>query len=280
MAIKSYTNQKNAKARPAKPRILNLTCPVALPNNISDKVQDQIFEVLNVTPFKALSIAVCAYSKDVRDPGFERKDGKPVRDDKPVNIGYIRKYDPKTNTFTISIMERYVRFVEGFINPAVEVAYAETYYGEFKNINRFNLIALGPNNYSSEDDEEAEAAIEEKPIGDRYPKPNSVPLHSTKSPVANETPAQVVEEDFDDEEEIEEEEKLLEIDDSVGVSDSVEVAASDEVTAEEVEAPVEEKTEVAAKSETEPAYEETRYIDPPEKKDPFQVTIGDVVNHQ
>ena len=270
MAIKSYTNQKNAKAKPARPRILNLIAPVALPNNISDKVQEQIFEVLKITPFKALSIPVCAYAKDVRDPGYERKDGKTFRDDKPIYIGYVRKYDAKTNTFTVSVMERFVRFVESFINPAIEVAYAETFYGEFKNINRFNLIALGPNNYSSKDDKEAEKAVEDTADEDRYPKAkaNSVPVYSDKS-LGDIEPQNA------------EAEELLEIDDSVGEEDSTEVVKESNESTEEDEP---ETTTVIAQSmeakEEEALYEETRYIEPPEKKDSFQVTIGDVVNPQ
>ena len=298
--IKSYTNQKNQKPRPARPMTLTLSCPIALPNNIKKSVQDQIFDIIKTTPFKFLSIPLSAYPKDVDDETTNR-----FKYDKPVNIGFVRGYDEKTNTIRVVVVEKFAQFVENFINPAIEIVYTDSWHGELQRINRFNIIALGPQSYGYGPEDEKE----DKPTKtSKAPKQNATSV-VPKSATVVEAPSQpiipskginldeITPEDDDDEVIIEKAPKDVDVEKQVDEAIEQYEKTSESDISEDTEMTVETEeitpaTEVAerkveaiedAEVEQEGTPEEVRYIEPSNihhDDGAVGVTIGDIMKEQ
>ena len=145
---KSFSNSK--KQRPASNH-LTVKIPMILPEDISEKVENEIFDVLENTRFNKIPMQLSAYRRDLGN-------AYQGNEDKSISIGFIKSFHPgDENTdasFTVIIFGKYADSVKDFINPAVEVAYMER-NDELTTITKFNIIPLGPDSYGEDPEEEA-----------------------------------------------------------------------------------------------------------------------------
>lgn len=150
--FKSYTNQRNVKQR-ERSQQLTMELSVALPSNIKENIEHQIFEVIAATPFQRLSIPVTGYLRTVDPEGFNKKQGNP---DRTTNIGFIKKYDEASKKFHVIIFERFAKIVSAFANASMEIIYVDNFNG-LSRISKFNVIDLGAKKTKSADKAEKAA---------------------------------------------------------------------------------------------------------------------------
>lgn len=159
-----YKSFSNSKQKQQRPQHLTVQVPMILPEDISEKVENEIFEILECTRFDKIPMAISAYRKDL-DKAFDGNEYKTV------NIGYIKSFNPgDENTeasFTIIIFSRNAESVKNFVNPAVEVEFIDRNEA-LVTMTKFNLIALGA-------DDEPEEKVSAQPQTVNKPKPPQQP---------------------------------------------------------------------------------------------------------
>ena len=150
---KSFSNSKKQQQRSASSH-LTVKIPMILPDDVSEKVENEIFDVLENTRFNKIPMQLSAYRRDLGN-------AYQGNEDKSISIGYIKSFHPgDENTdasFTVIIFGKYADSVKDFINPAVEVVYIDR-NDELTTITKFNIIPLGPDAYGADPDEEEETS--------------------------------------------------------------------------------------------------------------------------
>lgn len=139
--VKSYSYQKKRNNRPQVPSNLVLRLPIALPENIDEALEDQIFSLLGDTQFDKIPVLVYAKAYDLGiDSGNSRGPSY-------VKVGYIKKFtvvdDEATGYFEVSIYNRNAENIKKFKHPAIELEYNDYNNNTLLNIVRFNVIDYG-----------------------------------------------------------------------------------------------------------------------------------------
>ena len=136
--IKSYSNQRNRRARPEN---LVAKYGLVLPDNMSDEVSAQLFEVLESTKFNKLPINIFMpqryiFTEDTNANGYKRRNANNF-----TSVGFIRNYNAADETFEVVVFNRYAEIASKFSRPAIDIIFMES-NNELVNIIRFNLIDL------------------------------------------------------------------------------------------------------------------------------------------
>ena len=141
MAIKSYKqNNKNTQTQPDYMKL-----GLVLPDDISDRLADEILSVLQQTPFSRISIPVSTYR-------FYTDESVADNDNRVITVGYVKSYDADTRTFTVVIFNANRPLISSFENPALEVVFSE-YGGKLGVITKLNVIPLDEGEYPEEGEE-------------------------------------------------------------------------------------------------------------------------------
>lgn len=137
--VKSYSYQKKRNNRPQVPSNLVLRLPIALPENIDEALEDQIFSLLGDTQFDKIPVLV--YTK-AYDLGIDSGNG---RGPSYVKVGYIKKFTivDGLGYFEVSIYNRNAENIKKFKYPAIELEYNDYNNNTLLNIVRFNVIDYG-----------------------------------------------------------------------------------------------------------------------------------------
>lgn len=136
--IKSYSNQRNRRARPEN---LVAKYGLVLPDNMSDEVSAQLFDVLESTKFNKLPINIFMpqryiFTEDTNANGYKRRNANNF-----TSVGFIRNYNAADETFEVVVFNRYAEIASKFSRPAIDIIFMES-NNELVNIIRFNLIDL------------------------------------------------------------------------------------------------------------------------------------------
>jgi len=138
--VKSYSYQKKRNNRSQVPSNLVLRLPIALPENIDEALEDQIFSLLGDTQFDKIPVLVYAKAYDL---GIDSSNG---RGPSYVKVGYIKKFtveNESTGYFEVSIYNRNAENIKKFKHPAIELEYNDYNNNTLLNIVRFNVIDYG-----------------------------------------------------------------------------------------------------------------------------------------
>ena len=142
-------NFQNQRTRKQQPKQNFMKLGIALPYEISDSLTEEIMEVLKSVPFNKVSIPVSTYRYLVED-------GIANDDNRVITTGYIKNFDPETETFTVVLFSNNREKIEKFPNPMLEIVFSE-YNGKLGVITKFNIVPI--------EDEE----IVEDEVGDYEP---------------------------------------------------------------------------------------------------------------
>lgn len=106
--------------------------PLCLEGDISEDLYGEILSVIAGTKFTKISIPVNTYRKYVVE-GFKDDDTRVS------TIGYVKKFNPKTNKFVVVIFNNSVDAINKLQNPAMELVFTQ-YKGKLGTITKFNII--------------------------------------------------------------------------------------------------------------------------------------------
>lgn len=140
--MKSFTlSQRNQRRERISP--LHLRLPVAIPSDIEISLKNQMFEVLNQTPFEKLSFSIQTFRRNIDRFNVTNNDRERVsKMNMFVNVGFIKSFDLKEEMFDVFIFGSVANDISKFKKPAIEIVYTDDRDGNLKVINRFNIIDL------------------------------------------------------------------------------------------------------------------------------------------
>ena len=123
---------------------------VAIPEGTSDKVVDEILDVLARTPFNNVSVPVSTYRYLIEDNIADD-------DNRVITVGYIKSFDYENQQFNIVIFGNHKQIIEEFPNPALELVFTE-YNNKLGVITKFNVVPLEDDENVANVNESAAAA--------------------------------------------------------------------------------------------------------------------------
>lgn len=123
---------------------------VAIPEGTSDKVVDEILDVLARTPFNNVSVPVSTYRYLIEDNIADD-------DNRVITVGYIKSFDYENQQFNIVIFGNHKQIIEEFPNPALELVFTE-YNNKLGVITKFNVVPLEDDENVADVNESAAAA--------------------------------------------------------------------------------------------------------------------------
>lgn len=98
----------------------------------SESIKNEILAVLKSTKFNKISFCLSS-------PRRYFDESVAADDTRIITVGYIKKYDPKNEEFTLVIFNNLREVVETFENPVVEVIFTEV-NGKLGTITKLNII--------------------------------------------------------------------------------------------------------------------------------------------
>lgn len=125
------TNKKQQK-KPATQEQKYLELEAVITQETSDEVTDQIFKILDKTPFNKISFPLSTYRQYLED-------GVPEDDTRVTTIGYIKKYDSASKKFTVIVFSNFMATIKAYENPMVEVKFIES-NGKLACITKLNVV--------------------------------------------------------------------------------------------------------------------------------------------
>lgn len=120
---------------------LNMTYP---PNNGLGEdelrsIVNEMTDTLSTIPFNRISIPLNAKRSDILG----------VEDTRYITIGFIRNYNPETEEFSVTILDKYKEAISKFEDPMIEVNFGH-YNNSFTKINKISLIDAANLNMAAE----------------------------------------------------------------------------------------------------------------------------------
>ena len=103
-------NNNNNGSKPSK----YLTVGMSMSDSLDPQTKEEALKVLTTTKFNKLSITISAYRADLSSE-YDADDGKLAV------VGYIKAFDPETNTFKVSLSGKNKEIVMKFENPTIYV---------------------------------------------------------------------------------------------------------------------------------------------------------------
>ena len=130
---KSYNNFDKTKKQPKiNPNEFKL--PLYLSADLSEKVTNEIIDVLSNTKFDKVSIPLSTY-KTLMDSNVDETDTRVC------TIGYIRKYDSESKCFTVIVFNNFVDLIKEFGDSAIVLQFT-THKENLGTITRFNVCPV------------------------------------------------------------------------------------------------------------------------------------------
>lgn len=107
-----------------------------LDDDIDDTIKNDIIDTITNNRFNKISVPVSTY-RSVIDPDADSDDTRTT------TIGYIRRYNPKTKTFTIIIFDKFISAMASIDEMVIEPLFT-IYKNRFGTITKF-IVGEMPN---------------------------------------------------------------------------------------------------------------------------------------
>lgn len=123
-----------------------------LPSSIPTKIKNEILEIIKDAKFDKLSYSLSTYRKLI--------DKQIDDDDERINtVGFIKDFNPETNTFKVGIFAGSRDIIEEFVNPIITPLYNTVNKGNNLGVITKLIIEPGPTIVSDESDDTVEDTI-------------------------------------------------------------------------------------------------------------------------
>ena len=134
--IKNLHTQKFTKS--LSPKNLIIVAPVIISTDVSKHAREEIFKVLETTPFNKISFPLTSYRYYVQENVKES-------DSRVITVGYIRAYHPDTKEFVVVIYNQHHETIRSFnsndTKAVIEVSLSE-FNGKLNMITNLNILPL------------------------------------------------------------------------------------------------------------------------------------------
>lgn len=129
----SYNTQRQTRTPRVNPN--EVKAQLYLPEDLCDNVKAEIIDVISKAKFSKISVPLGTYRCNLDESNGD--------DERISTIGYMRKYDPDSQEFTVIVFNNFIDIVKGFGDLAVELLFTtnkdKTKLGT---ITKFNLVPI------------------------------------------------------------------------------------------------------------------------------------------
>lgn len=115
-----------------KKNINTIEAQLHIPSEANDEIRESILTVLKHTRFNKISIQLTTL-RNVVDSSIDKDDTHIT------TVGYIKKFDSKTEEFTVVLFNNYASTITAFKKPIIVPTYSE-YEGKLGTIIRLNIF--------------------------------------------------------------------------------------------------------------------------------------------
>ena len=123
-----------------------------LPSSIPTKIKNEIIDIIKSTRFDKLSFSLSTYRKLL--------DKQVDDDDERIStVGFIKDFDPETNTFRVGVFSGNKDIIESFVNPIITPIYNTTNKGNSLGVITKLIIEPGPTIVNNSEDEPQDELI-------------------------------------------------------------------------------------------------------------------------
>ena len=124
-----YNNRNNRSQQKNNNRVV---ASVVFPGDISEELRNEILEVFAGTKFNKISFPLSSYRRllDQNAPDDETRS---------LTVGYVFKFDPEMNKFTVVLYNTVLTTIQAFENPVIEPVFTQR-NGKLGTVIKLNIV--------------------------------------------------------------------------------------------------------------------------------------------